>query len=267
MLPTNIVIPQVNYSIGAVYKWSDGSTTPLTSCSNQSLVSALSAHDQARVAAARGVPSLRVRVRRAGTAPRLFVITGKSAAPDVIVVGPDRRAIRTKGPGFVEPGWIVEKNKKLKKTFVWAVDAPAGKWDFLAVPRSSRILKVQTARRHPDSGRDRGRHRRTQARICRSLPRGESRPRRHDHDRGDRRNRRDDSRRDSTRAERNHSLDAVGEAVPAGACAARRDQATSLGRIGGAAARGQPQEAQADHRQEQGRQAEGKPKPSKRKHR
>ena len=145
VLPTNIVIPQVNYSLGAIYKWSDGSTTPLTSCSNQTLVSALSAHDEARVATARGVPSLRVRVRRAGVAPRLFVITGKSAAPDVIVVGPDRRAIRTKGPGFVEPGWIVEKNKKLKKTYVWAVDAPAGKWDFLAVRHSSRILRVQTA--------------------------------------------------------------------------------------------------------------------------
>ena len=73
------------------------------------------------------------------------MITGKLAAPDVIVVGPDRRAIRTKGAGFVEPGWIVEKNKKLKKTYVWAVDAPAGKWDFLAVRHSSPILRVQTA--------------------------------------------------------------------------------------------------------------------------
>jgi hypothetical protein len=88
---------------------------------------------------------LQVRVRRSGVAPRLFVITGTTASPDVIVVGPDRRAIRTKGPGFVEPGWIVEKDQKLKKTYVWAVDAPAGKWDFLAVPHSSRILKVQTA--------------------------------------------------------------------------------------------------------------------------
>jgi hypothetical protein len=88
---------------------------------------------------------VQVRVRHSGVAPRLFVITGKTAAPDVIVVGPDRRAIRTKGPGFVEPGWIVEKDKKLKRTYVWAVDAPRGKWDFLAVPHSSRILKVQTA--------------------------------------------------------------------------------------------------------------------------
>ena len=145
VLPTNVVIPQVNYSLGAIYKWSDRSTAPLTTCSNEALVSALSAPDDARIAAARGVPSLQVRVRRSGVAPRLFVLTGKTAAPDVIVVGPDRRAIRTKGPGFVEPGWIVEKDQKLKTTYVWAVDAPAGKWDFLAVPHSSRILKVQTA--------------------------------------------------------------------------------------------------------------------------
>jgi hypothetical protein len=144
-LPTNVVVPQVNYAIGAVYNWANGSTTPLTTCSNQALVSALSAQVEARIADARGVPSLRVRVGRSGAAPRLFVITGATAAPDVIVVGPDRRAIRTKGPGFVEPGWIVEKDKQLKTTYVWAVDAPAGKWDFLAVPHSSRILRVRTA--------------------------------------------------------------------------------------------------------------------------
>ena len=150
VLPTNVVIPQVNYSLGAIYRWS-GSAAPLTTCSNQALVSALSAQDEARIAVARGVPSLQVRVRRSGVAPRLFVITGKTAAPDVIVVGPDRRAIRTKGPGFVEPGWIVEKDQRLKTTYVWAVDAPAGKWDFLAVPHSSRILKVQTAAGIPDA--------------------------------------------------------------------------------------------------------------------
>lgn len=144
VLPTNVVVPSVNYDLGAVYYWS-GSAAPLTTCSNQALVSAVSARDEARIAAARGVPSLQVRVRHSGVAPRPFVITGTTAAPDVIVVGPDRRVIRTKGPGFVTPGWIMEKDQQLKKTYVWAVDAPGGKWDFLAVPHSSRILRVQTA--------------------------------------------------------------------------------------------------------------------------
>ena len=73
------------------------------------------------------------------------MLTGVTASPDVIVMGPDRRAIRTKGPGFVEPGWIVYKDPKHKTTYIDAVAAPAGKWDFVSVRGSSRIANVQTA--------------------------------------------------------------------------------------------------------------------------
>lgn len=141
----NITIPDVNFAIGALYRWSNGSTSRLTSCSHDTLLSVLSAHDLARASAAHGVPSLQVRVGKSGTAPRIFVLTGVTASPDVIVMGPDRRAIRTKGPGFVEPGWIVYKDPKHKTTYVDAVSAPAGKWDFVAVRGSSRIANVQTA--------------------------------------------------------------------------------------------------------------------------
>jgi hypothetical protein len=149
VVSTNITIPNVTYSIGALYRWSNHQTQALTTCSHDALVSALSAADVARVSSARGVPSIQVRVGKSGPSPRLFVIKGVTAAPDVIVMGPDRRAIRTKGPGFVEPGWIVYKYPKQKLTYVDAVAAPAGKWDFVAVPGSSRIAGVQTAAGFP----------------------------------------------------------------------------------------------------------------------
>jgi hypothetical protein len=139
----NITIPDVNYSIGAVYHWSGG-TSILTTCSHDALVSALSARDRATISAA-GRRGVQIRVGRSGKAPRLFVITGATAAPDVIVMGPDRRAIRTYGHGFIEPGWIVYKDPRHKKTYVDAVAAPAGKWDFVAAPGTSKIIDVQTA--------------------------------------------------------------------------------------------------------------------------
>jgi hypothetical protein len=139
----NITIPDVNYSIGAIYHWS-GSTDVLTTCSHDALVSALSARDRATISKA-GRRGVQVRVVHSGKAPRLFVITGTTAAPDVIVMGPDRRAIRTYGPGFIEPGWVVYKDKLHKKTYVDATAAPAGKWDFVAAPHTSLIANVQTA--------------------------------------------------------------------------------------------------------------------------
>jgi hypothetical protein len=141
----NITIPDVNFAVGAVYYWVTHETDQLTTCSHDALLSALSASDRASVSAAGGVTGLQVRVGYSGAAPRLFVITGTTAAPDVIVMGPDHRAIRTKGPGFIKPGWIVYKDPRHKKTYVDAVAAPAGKWDFVAVPGSSKIASVQTA--------------------------------------------------------------------------------------------------------------------------
>jgi hypothetical protein len=141
----NITIPDVNYSIGALYRWSDRSTSVLTTCSHDALVSALSAKDRAGIAAVHGRRGVQIRVRHFTKAPRLFVITGVTAAPDVIVMGPDRRAIRTYGPGFITPAWIVYKDPRHKKTYVDAVAAPVGKWDFVAAPRTSLIADVQTA--------------------------------------------------------------------------------------------------------------------------
>jgi hypothetical protein len=141
----NITIPDVNFSVGAVYYWLTHETFQMSACSHDALLSALSATDLARISAARGVTGKQVRVAYSGAAPRLFVITGTTAAPDVIVMGPDHRVIRTKGPGFIEPGWIVYKDPAHKKTYVDAVAAPAGNWDFVAVPGSSRIANVQTA--------------------------------------------------------------------------------------------------------------------------
>lgn len=60
-----------------------------------------------------------------------------TAAPDVLVMGPDDRAILTQGPGFIEPGWIVYKDPALRTTYVDAVDAPAGAWNFVAAPATS----------------------------------------------------------------------------------------------------------------------------------
>ena len=142
----NITIPDVNYSIGGFYRWSDGSTSVLTTCSHDALVSALSARDRASAAAAAGRRGIQVRVGRTSRgSSRLFVITGATKAPDVIVMGPDRRAIRTYGPGFIEPGWIVYKDSRHKKTYVDAIAAPAGRWDFVAAPHTSLITDVQTA--------------------------------------------------------------------------------------------------------------------------
>ncbi len=141
----NITIPDVNYSIGALYRWSDRSTSVLTTCSHDALVSALSAKDRAGIAVVHGRRGVQIRVRHFTRAPRLFVITGVTAAPDVIVMGPDRRAIRTYGPGFVTPAWIVYKDPWHKKTYVDAVAAPVGKWDFVAAPHTSLIADVQTA--------------------------------------------------------------------------------------------------------------------------
>jgi hypothetical protein len=140
----NITIPDVNYSIGALYRWSNGQTSVLTTCSHDALVSALSARDRARASAA-GRRGVQIRVGRSGKAPRMFVITGVTKSPDVIVMGPDRRAIRTFGPGFIEPGWIVYKDPRHNKTYVDVTAAPAGKWDFVAVPGTSLIADVQTA--------------------------------------------------------------------------------------------------------------------------
>jgi hypothetical protein len=141
---SNIVVPAVNFAIGGVYNFNDGSTTYLSTCSNASLQQALTARDVAQAASA-GLASAQVRVRSFSVAPRLFVIRGVTAAPDVLVMGPDRRAIRTKGNGFVEPGWIVYKDKLHKTTYVEAVAAPKGKWDFVAAPHTSRIASIRTA--------------------------------------------------------------------------------------------------------------------------
>ena len=91
------------------------------------------------------MPSARVIVHGHTVAPRLFVIKGVTAAPDVLVMGPDRRAILTSGNGFIEPGWIVYKDPSADATYVDAVDAPAGAWDFVAAPGTSRIASIQTA--------------------------------------------------------------------------------------------------------------------------
>ena len=48
----NVRIPNVNFAIGAAYRWSDHSTVPITSCSHDQLLLALSARDLARAAAA-----------------------------------------------------------------------------------------------------------------------------------------------------------------------------------------------------------------------
>ena len=141
---SNIVVPAVNFAIGGVYNFNDGSTTYLSTCSNSALQQALTGQEVARAAAA-GVASTQVVVRSSSVAPRLFVIRGVTAAPDVLVMGPDRRAIRTYGNGFVEPGWIVYKDKIHKTTYVEAVAAPKGKWDFVAAPHTSRIASIHTA--------------------------------------------------------------------------------------------------------------------------
>jgi hypothetical protein len=141
---SNIVVPAVNFAIGGVYNFKDGSTTYLSTCSNASLQQALTGQDAAQAAAA-GLASTQVLVRSSSVAPRLFVIRGVTAAPDVLVMGPDRRAIRTYGNGFVEPGWIVYKDKLHKTTYVEAVAAPKGKWDFVAARHTSRIASIRTA--------------------------------------------------------------------------------------------------------------------------
>ncbi len=129
----NIRIPNVNFAIGAVYRWSDHSTLPITSCSHDQLLQALSARDLARAAAA-GVGSAQVTTHGERPRPRMFVLKGVTAAPDVLVMGPDDRAIRTFGPGFAEPGWIVYKDPAIRTTYVDVVDAPPGRWDFVAAP-------------------------------------------------------------------------------------------------------------------------------------
>jgi hypothetical protein len=141
---SNIVVPAVNFAIGGVYNFNDGSTTYLSTCSNASLQQALTGQDLARAASA-GLASTQVAVRSFSVAPRLFVIRGVTAAPDVLVMGPDRRAIRTYGNGFVEPGWIVYKDKIHKTTYVEAVAAPKGRWDFVTAPHTSRIASIHTA--------------------------------------------------------------------------------------------------------------------------
>jgi hypothetical protein len=141
---SNIVVPAVNFAIGGVYNFKDGSTTYLSTCSNASLQQALTGQDVADAASA-GLASTQVVVRSSSVAPRLFVIRGTTAAPDVLVMGLDRRAIRTYGNGFVEPGWIVYKDKIHKTTYVEAVAAPKGKWDFVAAPHTSRIASIRTA--------------------------------------------------------------------------------------------------------------------------
>ena len=140
----NIHIPNVNFAIGAVYRWSDQSTLPITSCSHDQLLLALSSRDLARAAAA-GVGSAQVTTHGERPAPRIFVLKGVRAAPDVLVMGPDDRAIRTFGPGFAEPGWIVYKDPAIRTTYVDVVDAPPGHWDFVAAPGTSRIASIQTA--------------------------------------------------------------------------------------------------------------------------
>ena len=117
---------------------------PITTCSHDQLLQALSARDLARAAAA-GVGSAQVRTLGERPAPRMFVLKGVTAAPDVLVMGPDDRAIRTFGPGFAEPGWIVYKDPAIRTTYVDVVDAPAGRWDFVAAPGTSRIATIQTA--------------------------------------------------------------------------------------------------------------------------
>jgi hypothetical protein len=144
VINTHIVIPGVNYAIGAVYHWTTKQTSFLTTCSNAALLQALSAADVARAAAA-GVPSAQVVVRSSSVAPRLFVIQGATAAPDVLVMGPDRRAIRTYGNGFIEPGWIVYKDPGANTTYVEAVAAPKGKWGFVTAPGTSLITSIKTA--------------------------------------------------------------------------------------------------------------------------
>ncbi len=141
---SNIVVPAVNFAIGGVYNFNDGSTTYLSTCSNSSLQQALTGQEVAHAASA-GLASTQVLVRSFSVAPRLFVIKGVTAAPDVLVMGPDRRAIRTFGNGFVEPGWIVYKDTIHKTTYVEAVAAPKSKWDFVAAPHTSRIASIRTA--------------------------------------------------------------------------------------------------------------------------
>ena len=75
----------------------------------------------------------------------MFVLKGVTAAPDVLVMGPDDRTIRTSGPGFAEPGWVVYKDPLIRTTYVDVVDAPTGRWDFVAAPGTSRIASIQTA--------------------------------------------------------------------------------------------------------------------------
>jgi hypothetical protein len=140
----NVRVVPVNFAIGAAYRWRDGSTIPITSCSHDQLLQALTAGDVAR-AAAGGLPSVQVTTHIKTAAPRMFEIKGTTAAPDVLVMGPDDRAIVTDGPGFAEPGWIVYKDPALRTTYVEAADAIPGKWDFVAAPGSSRIASVETA--------------------------------------------------------------------------------------------------------------------------
>jgi hypothetical protein len=42
-------------------------------------------------------------------------------------------------------GWIVYKDKIHKTTYVEAVAAPKGKWDFVAAPHTSKIASIRTA--------------------------------------------------------------------------------------------------------------------------
>ncbi len=140
----NIRIPDVNFSIGAVYRWREKTTTPISDCSHAALLQALSARDLARASAA-GLAATQVIVRSETIAPRMFEITGVRSAPDVLVMGPDDRAIRTMGPGFIEPGWIVYKDPALKTTYVDVVAARPGRWDFVAAPGTSPIARIATA--------------------------------------------------------------------------------------------------------------------------
>jgi hypothetical protein len=68
----NITIPDVNYSIGALYRWSDHSTSVLTTCSHDALVSALSAKHRAGIAAVHGKRGVQIRVRRRPAADALL---------------------------------------------------------------------------------------------------------------------------------------------------------------------------------------------------
>ena len=154
----NVRIPNVNFAIGAAYRWSDHSTVPITSCSHDQLLLALSARDLARAAAA-GLGSAQVTTHGERPAPRMFVLKGVTAAPDVLVMGPDDRTIRTSGPGFAEPGWIVYKDPAIRTTYVDVVDAPrvAGTSSPLRARHGSRRSR-QRRRIDPDGqGRDHAR--------------------------------------------------------------------------------------------------------------